>query len=426
MVHGADTFGLELDSPEVNDRNYKLVFTSYKSERRFFEFDGVITFQRLFERFESRKGLMDSWMDHYCDRDELDKREKEVDLLFKKGGFIVFLLHFPFQDRIYNYEKRYPTDCRNTDLVKRFLNWNNLYRDDLDQRYTTLSCVRDEFLRFFELYGAVWSTFSYHGGLSWRNLALRSGKPVSMVIADRLFFVPCLLPDDRSNRKGEFYQLLADAIVTCVKKLRVELPAWADDFLLPSEQALVEEQAQLSGRLEELENERSVLTRFKRVLVGDGNVLASDVVYLLANGFGFTVTDDEMFREDFQIQNGDGRPVVFGEIKGTTRGVKREYINQADSHRERAGFATEFPSILIINTHTKNARSVQEKDREIAGEQIRHAVSMHVLLVRTLDLLNLLVLVQKKCLSAADILAIFRTKVGWLRVVGDDVQIKGE
>lgn len=367
-LYGADSFGLELDVPDLDDRNYKLHILPFRTERRLSEFDGVITFQRLFENFERKSNYMNSYWTHSYDRDELDKREKEADLLVKNAGFLVFLMHMPFRDRVH--ENRYTNDYSDTDLVKRFLNWRNLYRNDLEQRVTGLRCVRDEFRQFFEIYGAVSTTFSYHGGLSWRNLALRSSDPVSMIIADRLFFLPCLLPETTSPRKEEFYRLLTDAVTTCVKKLRVALPAWADDFVLPSEQAIVEEQGSLSARLEELEKERTGITRFKRVLVGDGDILVDDVVYLLTQGFGITVNPDDQGKEDLQILGDDGNPQVFVEVKGTTRGVKREHVNQADSHRERANLPAEFPTILIVNTHTKNARSIQEKDQPVASEQL--------------------------------------------------------
>lgn len=423
-VHGAESFGLQLDSAELDDRNYRLQFIPYRTEQRLAEFDGVITFQQLFERFEHKSNYMRSWWAHSYDQDELDKRAKEADILVKNGGFIVFLLHVPFRDRVY--QNGHSTEYKDTDLAKRFLNWNRLYRTDLDQRYTGLRCVRDEFRQFFDLYGAVVTTFSYHGGLSWRNLALRGSNPVSMVIADRLFFVPCLLPNESSGRKEEFYRLLSDAVVTCVKKLRVALPAWADDFLLPNEQVLVDEQSALSARLEQLEKERAAVTRFKRVLLGDGDSLVEDVVHLLTQGFGFTVDPDDYGQEDLRILNDEGNPLVFTEVKGTTRGVKREHVNQADSHRERAGLSADFPTVLLINTHTKNSRSIGEKDQDVASEQVAHAVKMRVLIVRTLDLLNLLALLQKNLLNKDDILSLLQTNIGWLKVSGKEIEIRKE
>jgi len=424
MVHGADVFGLQMEPAELDDRNYKLTFAPFRTEKRLSEFDGVITFQRLYERFDRKKSYMSSYLAHSCDRDELDKREKEADLLIKQGGFIVFLLHMPFRDRIY--ENGHSAEFRNTDLVKRFLNWSDLYREDYDQRVTSLSCVRDEFTRFFELYGAVWSSFSYHGGLPWRNLALRNGKPVSMVIGDDLFFIPCLLPEQRSDRKEEFFRLLTDAIISCVKKLRVDLPPWVDQFLLPQEYALVEEQGRLSSRLEAIEQERSQLSRFKRVLLSDGDALVDDTLTLLTKGLGLKVTADDQYREDIRILDDNDQLAALGEVKGTTRGVKREFVNQADSHRERANLPPAFPVVLIVNTHIKNARTVQEKDQEVPTEQIAHAVKMNVLIARTLDLLNLLVLAQKGMIARDAILTVMKTESGWLKVVGDEIRVEKE
>ena len=364
---------------------------------------------------------MNAWTEHSCDRDELDKREKEADILVANGGFIVFLLHKPFRDHIYeDYSTKNYTD---SDLSKRYLNWGNLYREDFNKRNTGLRCIRDEFRRFIEIYGAAWSSFSYHGGMSWRDIAVLGGKPVSMIIADSLFFIPSLLPDNNNERKTEFYHLLTDAVVTCVKKLRIELPAWADSFILPNEQTLIDEQRNLSVRLDEIELERSILTKFKQVLVGDGDALVEAVLYLLATGLGYMVDPVDNYREDLKIVNNERNPIIFGEVKGTTRGVKREFINQADSHRERAGYPADFPSILFINTHIKNARTIDEKDQEVPTEQVKHAVAMRVLIVRTLDLLNLLVLVQRKLVSAVDILGLLQREVGWLRVLGSEIQI---
>jgi len=144
-----------------------------------------------------------------------------------------------------------------------------------------------------------------------------------MIIADSLFFIPSLLPEKDSERKEEFYRLLSDAVVTCVRKLRIELPAWADSFILPNEQTLIDEQRTLSVRLDEIEKERGILTKFKQVLVGDGDALVGAVVFLLATGLGYKVDSDDTYREDLKILNNEGNPAVLGDVKGTTRGVKR-------------------------------------------------------------------------------------------------------
>jgi hypothetical protein len=75
------------------------------------------------------------------------------------------------------------------------------------------------------------------------------------------------------------------------------------------------------------------------------------------------------------------------EIKGVSRGVKREHVDQADNHRECAGLPSDFPTLLIVNTGIKSARSVEEKDQIIEPEQVRHSAQLHVLSLCTMDLL---------------------------------------
>ncbi|KUG21785.1 hypothetical protein ASZ90_008442 [hydrocarbon metagenome] len=420
MVHGADSIGIDMHTTNLDDRNYKLVFEPFNTERRLCEYDGVITFQRLYEKFERKSNYMKSWIENSCLRDKLDKREKEADILIEKGGFIVFLLHEPFLDHV-DY-----SEYRDTDLVKRFLNWDGLNRTDYDQRLTSLNCVRNEFAEFFKLYGAAQSCFNHYGSLPWLDLARINGRSVSMIITDKLFFIPCLLPDQRGKQKEEFFRLLSEAIVSCVKKLRVELPSWADEFLLPNEKSIVEEQSTLSERLKALEQERETLTRYKMVLVGDSDTLVDAVVNLLTKGLNLKIDSDDDFREDISILDENGQLSALGEIKGTSRGVKREYINQADSHRERAELPSDFPTLLIINTNTKNTRTLQDKDQDVPSEQVKHAVKMKVLVLRTLDLLNLLSLMQKGQIQTSGILDLLKTQVGWLRVIDDEIRIQKE
>jgi len=103
--------------------------------------------------------------------------------------------------------------------------------------------------------------------------------------------------------------------------------------------------------------------------------------------------------------------------------VKREHINQTDSHRERSGFNNEFPAVLIINTHMKNARTVEEKDQEVAPEQIAHASNVNVLIMRTLDLLNLLRLHLRDEIALDKIVELLTNSRGWLRVREDQFEI---
>jgi hypothetical protein len=124
---------------------------------------------------------------------------------------------------------------------------------------------------------------------------------------------------------------------------------------------------------------------------------------------------EEAFREDLMLLDSAGGPVAFVEVKGVSRGVAREQVNQADIHRERAGVSAEFPSLLIVNTNMK-AASIADKDRSVDPEQIRHAVRNNVLILRTLDLLNLASLHSSGKLGSEAVVELLTKSSGWLRV----------
>ena len=70
---------------------------------------------------------------------------------------------------------------------------------------------------------------------------------------------------------------------------------------------------------------------YKKVLLGTGEILVESVATLLRDGFAFGIDYIDEFKEDLKIIDENGDPLVFIEVKGTNRGVKREYINQTDS-----------------------------------------------------------------------------------------------
>src|SRR2546427_4339491 len=103
--------------------------------------------------------------------------------------------------------------------------------------------------------------------------------------------------------------------------------------------------------------------------------------------------------------------------------VSREHVNQADSHRERAGLDATFPSILIINTSIKNGRSLEEKDQPVAPEQVKHAKHLGILVLRTLDLLRLLGVYKRGTITRDEVLRLLATVSGWLRVTDERAEI---
>lgn len=424
LVYGIEKRGFGKPSQEISNRNFKLFFEPFTTEKRFNEFDGVILFQGIFETYKYESDYLDgTYLNHSYDRNELDKRKKELNLLITKGGFACFILHKPFVDSYYR--SGYSTEnLSSTDLCKYSLNFSSFYREDFSSRATHVNSLRDEFTRFLELYGAASSSFeNYNNGLDWRIIAKVNDSVVGMILFDREFFIPSLLPENTDDKIFEYFTLLAESLTSSFNKLRVEIPSWLAQFSFEKERDLSEKKQQLQEEIENIDSSMSKYTQFKKILLGSGDILVEHVATVLKDGFTFKINSEDEYKEDLKIINDNKEPLIFIEVKGTNRGVKREYINQTDSHRERAGLDSDFPALLLINTHIKKSVSIEDKDQPIPEDQIKHAVKIGVLILRTLDLLFLLRHTDNGKISQQEIYEIFCNNVGWLKADADNWEI---
>ena len=227
LVLGIERNELPAPPKPIQRRNFILTFEEYGTPRRFQEFDGVILFQGLFERLEDKSNYLSSYLAHYCDTDELDKRKKEAGLLASQGGFLCFLLTKPFID---NDKGR---DFSATDLAKFHLNYSNFYRENFSQRVAHVSPVIDEFKRFLDVFGAASSYFKiYDKTLDCRVLAKVGGYPVGLIIQGVDYFVPSLIPDARQEVVVEFFELLAEGLTSVHSKSHQSIPEWIAAYRL--------------------------------------------------------------------------------------------------------------------------------------------------------------------------------------------------
>jgi len=415
LVYAIEREGLTPPGEELRERNYRLSFEPFETKKRFNDFDGVVVLQGCFEKVEE---TTNSWGNSYCwvecAKDELDKRLNEAVLLLKEGGWICFLLVHPFVDKAHgNYFK-------GTDLAKIFLNFDSFYRESRHQRTTALTCKRSEFKRFLDIYGGGFTTFSDNNGkLGVKPIATIGYKLAGMMMGDNRFFVPAFLPDKTKERVTEFFRLLVDALVSTRNKLVFEIPEWVDEFVFEEESVLLKEREELIAKVEDINGRLEGFGAFKRLLIEGGEQLVETVEGVLSAGLELRVDAVDEYREDLKILNDEGEPIIFCEVKGVNRGVKREYVNQADSHRERAGLSSSFPALLVVNTHIKNSRSLAEKDKEVPQEHIAHARKINVLILRSLDLLGLLKLKMERGMTKEEVLSVLCSGGGWLRVTGD-------
>lgn len=418
LVFGIEKLRLPVPSEPLRARNFAIFFEAYGTPRRFQEYDGVVVFQGLFEKFERKSNYIDSYLSHVYDVDELDKRKKEARLLLGQGGFLCFLLTDPFIDRDGS------RDFSATDLAKYRLNYSRFYRENFRDRAAHVKPTLDEFKRFLDVFGAASSYFKNHNdSLECRVLATVEHVPVGLLLERAEYFIPSLVPDARPEVVSEYFNLLIDAITSIHNKLHIVVPEWATAFQFPEEVSLAIERAALLDAISGVDQRIEQLTGYKAALVQTGPELVSHVGVILTAALGTKVDNVDEFREDVKLIGEDGKIVAVCEIKGINRGVKRENINQADSHRERSGYDAGFPALLIANTNIKAARSLAEKDQAIAVEQVKHAVHMRVLIMRTIDLLGLLRLVFSSKQTTETARALVLSNVGWLRVDGDDVSV---
>ncbi len=418
LVYGVEKKGLSAPSDPIKKKNFSLKFEPFKTSERFNEYDGVILFQGIFEEYGWNKVYHGSYFKHYYDIDELDKRKKETQFLLKNGGFICFILNEVFVDR----EDR--RDFRGTDLAKWYLNYSDFYRRSYEKRRTNLNIKYDEFRAFLELYGAANTYFEhYNKYIEWRVISEVYGNVVGMIMFDLEYFIPSLIPDNRKDVVNEYFTLLAEGITSTQNKIHQDIPGWVDQFVFTEETDLKNQRNDLESKILTIDRHIERTRNYKAILVLAGDELVTKVTNVFENGFGLSVDPVDEFKEDLKLLDNDGKPFCLCEVKGTNKGVKREHINQTDSHRERSGFNNDFPAILIINTHIRNSRTIREKDQDVAEEQINHAKKMGVLIMRTLDLLGLLHLLYDKKIDLDEIINIITKNHGWLKVNQDGYEL---
>ncbi len=349
------------------------------------------------------------------------KRRSQLLQFLERKGFVCFLLYKDFIDYAEGY------DVRTTDLAKLFLP-NDVRHTSTNSDLTIWNIYRSEFEAFLKNYGNVRTTFSYYSDYESRirKICTTYNKSVAgFVLFNSRYFVPCRLPSEDETK--EFFTKIAEALISTSKKLMQDLPNWADDYKFPPEEELLRNEEGLQKQLGEIYDQKEVWKGYKRCLCYDGELLVDSVVGVLKEGLGLRLDEksDEKI-EDKVLIDADGKEIVLVEIKGTNENVKSPNIYQADSHRGRRDKPPDFPSILIMNTFIKSSNSIEEKLREINSEQVRLAVMKKVLIMRTIDLLNLLHLKEQGKIDKDTVDNIFKQHIGWLSVSQDSYDIKEE
>lgn len=399
LVYGIDRLGIVIPSEKISGKGFELHFEEFASKEEFDNFDGVILPSGIW------KGVGRS--PDVNDERKLLKRIKQVQKLLKRKGFICFLVG--------------PLDHDTFDLSTKVLGWFEYLYFGKIQPQSFLTIYRDEFKKYLDNYGTAQTVFNNNNEIiDYKSICSPVGgyKEAGIIINGQIFFLPCLEPDKDESSTTKLFSLTAESLVNSFRKLRQEIPQWARQFEFYKEKGLKEKRAILQSKIEKVDSQLNPYTDFKQCLCFGDDRLVESVEKVLKLGFYYNVETSKAHIEDLKIKKKIGKEVktiALIEVKGKTGNIAREDINQVDSHRERLDLQDDFPGILIVNTFLK-ATSIKDKEKTINKEQIKHAVKMKVLIMRTIDLLNVLNLIEKKKLTSSDFLKILLKDKGWLKV----------
>jgi hypothetical protein len=212
---------------------------------------------------------------------------------------------------------------------------------------------------------------------------------VAAELLGQFFFLP--LPSIKKDR-AELQKLLvkcADAILEYKRRNDLHLPHWVENIEFPAEKTLRDEITALEGQIIRRREDLSKWRRYKGVLSASGNALNGVVVELLRDFFQLDLHSEEEFIEDAIIYE-SAKPLFVVEIKGVSAGLKRDHVNQVDSHRERPGLSPEIPGLLVINDFSDIDGLAERKAKTFDALHTSHAEKLNIKILRTTTLLEII------------------------------------
>lgn len=120
-------------------------------------------------------------------------------------------------------------------------------------------------------------------------------------------------------------------------------------------------------------------------------------------------------REDAKVIDEEGNVLVMIEVKGTKKGIKREYISQVNFHRDRNELPASVPGVLFINNEMSIVGIDKRLDTKVADDQIRYAKNLNTLIVRTIDLLFLMRHLENTLDRKDGLMRLLLSGGGWLK-----------
>ena len=384
--------------------NLELFQTPMGTDTRFQDYPLVILFAGAFEKLKGDDWGRSGERPVCINQADLDLRVREVWTTLERNGTVVFLVP-PMKDDA----------VADTDLFRRVLDTIRVHWSPVDPHSKMTNRI-PEFSEFLATFGTAYVRFQYFSADSKDidSFAFLGGYSFGFTYGSNLFFLPVVIPSSVTQAQRMVF-MVAQAILEYRKRTSTELPTWLDEFQFHKESSLRVRAKALTAELKILEGAIADYKSLKGALCYRSEALVEVIVQLFLAKFEIKLHVEEKRVEDAQIVNDQGAIEAVIEIKGVNGSFARNQVNQVDSHRERLGVSPTVPGILIVNTHM-DAETVAQKDQAPHPEIIQKAADDNVLLIRTLDLLRFVDLIERGEQTAGAFKKMILGNAGWLKV----------
>lgn len=419
-AYGFDRAGFSIPPNAIPIDDVTIVkFVPFLNGERLDSYDGVIIPQGIFEEIIRHIGAFKTYYEVNCNRDVLLDREKQILNLLERGGWVCFLVS--------NIIDFIPSstggrrDIMDTDLCKVALNGFTIGRKNIIGT-PLIECKVPEFREFVDKYGVAKTYFVLPKGdkkdkkIVFRIIATTSDKAiVGFEISQKLFFLPFHSASKDRDNSVIIASTVTQAITEYRKRCIVEIPDWAKQFQFDQEKKLKKEIESLHLYMNTLQDSLTIWREYKAILITSGEILKDGILAILEDFFQMKVDPTDEHREDAKIIDEEGNILAIIEIKGTNSGVRREHINQVDSHRERSDLMPNIPGILFINNEMSVAGINERLNTKVARDHIKHAQKSNITIIRTIDLLFLMKHLENESNRKEKFMNLIKSGGGWLR-----------
>ena len=379
--------------------------------------DGVIIPQGIFEQIQSRPSTFGSRTDVTVNRGFLLERERQVFNLLRAGKWVCFLVG-EIIDEVSQGIHLEP--IRDTDLCKRILNAFNVGRRHKYHLYTgthrEVRAREKEFESYTRDYGIPTTVFEFpHLDPIERHVIIEFGQQaVGFEFDSQLFFLPFHSPGKDSPAALSIAETTARSVIRYRQNRTVELPAWVDELRFANEDDLYLEINSLLGRVNRLESQLLSWKDYKSILAASGLRLRNKIGAILESVFDLRVEQTQN-SESLVITDHDQGP-IFIDSRSTEGSVGKAFIDDIHEHRKIAGLPEGTPTVLLINSDTQFQDIVKRAEAAVPDEIVDYAKKLHVLIVRTIDLLLLMRHLEKDDQRGKILKRLLVSDGGWLKM----------